>query len=35
MFHTIVYIDPGVAVTAIDSSIADRGIGWKVLCTYL
>jgi hypothetical protein len=33
MFHTIGYIDARVAVKAIDSSIADRGIGWKVLYT--
>jgi hypothetical protein len=30
--HTIGYIDARVAVKAIDSSIADRGIGRKVLC---
>jgi hypothetical protein len=34
MFHTIGYIDARVVVVkAIDSSIADRGISWKVLCT--
>jgi hypothetical protein len=33
MFHTVGYIDARVVVKAIDSSIVDRGIGWKVLCT--
>jgi hypothetical protein len=33
MFHTIGYIDARLVVKAIDSSIAERGIGWKVLCT--
>ena len=33
MFYSIGYIDARVVVKAIDSSIADRGIGWNVLCT--
>ena len=33
MFHTIGYIDARVVLKAIDSSIADRGDGWKVLCS--
>lgn len=32
MFYTIGYIDPRIVVKVIHSSIADRGIGWKVLC---
>jgi hypothetical protein len=33
LLYSIGYIDAMVAVKAIDSSIADRGIGWKVLYT--